>query len=88
MKRTYLSLLLIGLFSIGCTSMKKETQADQSKKTVAAKPANEPEPAPLARLLPAEQLDAGNARAQAQLLEETLKKENGSTEQTQAAARE
>jgi hypothetical protein len=78
-------VLLAGLLAVGCTSMKKETQPDQTKKTAAAKPASDQVPAPVAKLLPAEQLDPNNVHAQAQLMEQTLNREKGQTEQTATA---
>ena len=88
MKRTRLSLLLIGLLTAGCTPLWKETKPEQPKKTVAAKPTTDQVPAAVAKLLPPDQLNDKNARDQAQLLEDTLKKEQGEMQPVASAKRD
>lgn len=88
MKRLYFAWPLCGLLAIGCTSTKSSTQPDPSKNLAAVKPAGDKVPAPVARLLPAEQLDPTNAHAQARLLEESLMRENGQMDRTATARRE
>lgn len=83
MNRVCCSLLAASLFAVGCTSTDKRP-TDSLKQTVSAKPSSEV-PAELQRLLPKEQLNEKNARAQAKLLENTLRREGGPLERTESA---
>ena len=71
-----LALGTVALGLVGCGN-KKEMLQPEKPKPVAVAPANNDVPAPIARLLPKEQLNENNAHAQAKLLEETLLREKG-----------
>jgi len=79
MNRICLSLLAVCLLAVGCTPMIKRPEPDRST-TTSAKLEDDAPVTP--KLLPADQLNDKNARAQAQILGQTLKKENGQTEST------
>ncbi|MCE9531254.1 MAG: hypothetical protein K8T89_09055 [Planctomycetes bacterium] len=86
MKRIYHCLLLAGLLSVGCTSLKNEQSPDSAKKSTSAKPNDVP--VAVMKLLPKEELNARNAHAQSQLLNDVLSKEMTRAEKTESAKRD
>jgi hypothetical protein len=77
MKCICLSLSLAGLIATGCMQTSKRPAPPQTQTTSAAKPeVVDAAAAPVSKLLPADELNAGNAKTQAQILDETLKKES------------
>jgi hypothetical protein len=72
MKCIRLFLLLAGLTATGCMQPPKRP-VTPSTQTTAVRPVVAD--APATKLLPADELSAENAKAQAQILDETLKKE-------------
>jgi len=80
MKRICLFLLLAGLTATGCMQTTKRPDPPPTQ-TTAARPAVADDAATTApKLLPADELNSGNAKAQAQVLDEMLKKEMKSTD--------
>ena len=77
MKRVRLSLLVVGLIATGCMQTSKRPQPPQTQTTAATKPVVEDVAAPpTPKLLSADELNSGNAKNAAQILDETLNKEN------------
>ncbi len=76
MKRICLSLSLAGLIATGCMQTSKRPAAPQSTSTAKTDVVVAPPAAPAPKLLPADEVNAANAKTQAQILDEMLKKEN------------
>jgi hypothetical protein len=82
--------MLAGLFgAVGCTPVEKVPEQTQAKRVNNTRPVEEDDfPAAVSKLLPADQLDARNARAQSKLLHEQLEREAGQFNKTETAQRD
>jgi hypothetical protein len=78
MKRIRISLLLAGLLTAGCTSPLKRPDPPQTQTTSAARPVVADDGAVAPKLVPHDELNAANAKSQAQILDDLLKKESQS----------
>ena len=78
------------LGSVGCTGVDKAPERTQAKRIKSPKPQVQEEniPAAVSKLLPPEQVDARNARAQARVFEEQLSREKSQLERTETAQRD
>ena len=83
-------VMLAGLLgAVGCTNTEKVPDQTQAKRLKNAQFAEEDNvPAAVAKLLPPDQIHAGNARPQAKVLAEQLEREKGQLERTESAMRD
>jgi hypothetical protein len=90
MKYIATCLMLAGLFgAVGCTPVEKVPEQSQAKRVNHTKPVEEDDfPATVSKLLPADQLDARNAKAQSKLLNDQIEREKSQLNKTETAQRD